>query len=261
VSAFARDLVRGTGRTGLAVAAMTGAVVVVVARTFAALARGHVDRQETLRHIVRFGYGSMPVLLATSFLVGGIVAVQGLNYVDRYNATEVFGWASALSSFREVGPLMLGLALAARVGTKNTAELASLAAFERLDALQALGLDVFRTVVAPRVTAITMVGVLAFSLTTTTILLTSFVLAWAVGDQRLAVSFSSMTTYLPARHVVSGLMRMSAFALVLAATTTAAGLDDSRDPSKIGARVFASSVASMSVIVVLNLVLTFLEGA
>jgi phospholipid/cholesterol/gamma-HCH transport system permease protein len=249
------------GRFGIRIAHTTGATFLVVARAFAALVRGQVDKQETLRHIVRFGYGSMPILLATSFLVGGIVAVQGLNYVDRYNATEVFGWASALSSFREVGPLMLGLALAARVGTKNTAELASLAAFERLDALTALGLDVFKTVIAPRVVAITSVGILAFSLTTTTILVTSFLLAWAVGDQRLAVSFSSMTTYLPARHVVSGLLRMSAFALVLAATTTVAGMGESHDPSKIGARVFASSVAAMSVIVVLNLVLTFLEGA
>lgn len=249
------------GRTGLLVTETVGAAFVVVARTLRLALRFEIDRRETVRHTARFLFGALPVLFLTALLVGGIVAVQGLHYVDRYNATDVFGWASGLSAFREVGPLMLGLALAARVGTRNTAELAALHAYERTDALTALGLDVVRVVIAPRVVAITLTGVACFAFATTTILLTSFALASLVGDQRLSASVASLVTYLPAAHVLSGFFRMTAFSLVLAATTTAAGIDDARDPSRIGPRVFASSVASISVIVTLNLVLTFLEGA
>ncbi|MCP4504347.1 MAG: ATP-binding cassette domain-containing protein [Deltaproteobacteria bacterium] len=61
-----------------------------------------VDARELLRQLDRLCLRSLPLLLGGNALVGGIIAMQGLNYVARYNATEVFGWATGLSAFKEV---------------------------------------------------------------------------------------------------------------------------------------------------------------
>lgn len=220
-----------------------------------------VDVREWVRHLDRFAVRSLPLLLGGSVIVGGVVAMQGLGYVSRYNATEVFGWAAALSAFREVGPLLLGLTLAARVGAKNTAELASMVARERLDALFALGLDVERVVVAPRVLAIIASVGLLHPLASMTVLSSSFAVAWLVGGQRLSVSYHSMLEYVSRDVVLDGFLRLVLFGVLIALSSTYFGLRAGRDARSIGRAVFASSVASLTGVVVVNLYLTFSTGA
>lgn len=227
----------------------------------AGVARGRVDVRETLRHLDRFAVQVLPLVLSASVIVGGVVAMQGLGYVERYNATEVYGWAAGLSSFREVGPLLLGLVLASRVGSRNTAELATLLAKERLDALTALGLDTGRVVVLPRLVAIACGTVLVFPLAAAVILLSAFVLAALVGGQLLAISWYSFTEYLEPSAIAGGVLRMALFGVLIAVSSCAFGLAGGQDARRIGRNVYASSVASMSGVVILNLYLTFLTGA
>ena len=230
---------------------------VVVART----ATLRADRAEIFRHIYRLGIAALPLLLCGAAIIGGVVAMQGLGYVVRYNATEVYGWAAGLSAYREVGPLLLGLTLAARVGTKNAAELASMTANERLDALTALGLDVTNVVVVPRVLAITITAAIVYPLAATTILAVSFLLAAALGDQIIAISVHSLLEYIPAYQVAEGFLRMVAFGAVVALVSTYFGRRSGHDARSIGAAVYASSVTSMILIVVMNLYLSLAAGA
>lgn len=246
-------LVRGTDDLGgIARLAFASALQVLSLR---------IDRAETIRQLDRLGLSALPLILAGSAIVGGVVAMQGLGYVSRYNATEVYGWAAGLSAYREVGPLLLGLTLAARVGTKNAAELASMTANERIDALIALGLDDKRVVLAPRIVAIVAFAFIVFPLCTTTIVGVAFLLAALLGDQLVVVSFYSLVEYLPATHVLEGLARMIAFGALTAVVSTYFGRNSGRQAKSIGAAVYSSSVAAMTAIVILNLYLSLLSGA
>ncbi|MFZ9888602.1 MAG: MlaE family ABC transporter permease [Myxococcota bacterium] len=255
---------RAVGAVGVLVLAVlhdVGGQLLTARAALACLLRGRIDGRETLRHVDRFGVGSLPLVLGGSVVVGGIVAMQGLGYISRYNATDVFGWASAVSAFREVGPLLLGLTLAARLGAKNTAELASMQARERLDAVKALGLDVTEVVVAPRLCAIVLSTVLVYPLCTITVLWTAFGLAAAVGDQRWSASVSSLLTYVPWTTPLQGLFRLACFGVLIAVSSSWFGTRGGRDARAIGQAVYAQSVASLSGVVVLNLTLTLLGGA
>jgi phospholipid/cholesterol/gamma-HCH transport system permease protein len=238
-----------------------GGTLLLALSSLRLLLKGRVDGRETLRHTERFALRPLPLVLGGSIIVGGVVAMQGLGYISRYNATDVYGWASGVSSFREVAPMLLGLTLASRVGAKNTAELASMVAKERLDALSALGLDVVQVVIAPRAIAITLAAVLLYPLATTTVLLSSFLLARAIGDQHLFASWASLVEYMPASVVLEGFARMTAFGALIGTTTVYFGTRGGRDARAIGRAVYAASVASVAGIVGLNLYLTFLGGA
>lgn len=249
------------GSAALSLCHDVGGQLLVALRALSRLARLRVDVAETLRHTDRFAVGSLPLVLAGSVIIGGVVAMQGLGYIARYNATDVYGWASGVSSFREVGPLLLGLTLASRLGAKNTAELASMMARERIDALTALGLDEERVVIAPRLFAIVLSAALLYPVATTTVLLSSYLLAWAIGDQVLAASWSSLVEYMPWTVPLEGLFRLVAFGVVIAVSSCWFGTRGGRDARAIGRAVYAQSVASLTGVVVLNLYLTFLGGA
>lgn len=256
-----RRLLAGVGALVISVLHDVGGQLLVAWTTLQCLLRRQVDWRETVRHVDRFGVGSLPLVLVGSVVVGGIVAMQGLGYISRYNATDVFGWASAVSAFREVGPLLLGLTLAARLGAKNTAELASMQARERLDAVKALGLDVTQVVVAPRLCAIVLSTVLVYPLCTTTVLGTAFGLAALVGDQRFSASVSSLLTYVHWTIPLQGLFRLACFGVLIAVSSSWFGTRSGKDARAIGQAVYSQSVASLSGVVVLNLTLTLLGGA
>jgi phospholipid/cholesterol/gamma-HCH transport system permease protein len=201
-----------------------------------------------------------------SIVIGGIVGLQGLGYLTRYNATEVFGWAAALSAFRDVGPLLLAFAIAARVGTKNSAQVATLAVRERLDALCALGLDPHAAVTAPRVVAVVVTAVVLYPLAALSILAVGFGFARVLGDQSLAISLWSVHSYMNAVVVVEGLLRLALFGLIIGLCTTHAGLglwqktDGKGSANAVGDAVYRGSVLSLVGVVTVNLVLSLLGG-
>lgn len=239
----------------------TGGVTLLLWETLARLARLRVDLAETVRHLERFGVRALPIVLAGSVIVGGVVGMQGLGYVERYHATDVFGWAAAVSSYREVAPMLLGLIVASRIGARNTAELATMVARDRVDSIRALGLDPRRVLLLPRLVAITISALVLYPIATTTVLLSAFLTAAAVGGQRLQASWSSVVEYMPATVVLEGLLRLTAFGLLIAVASCWFGTLGGRDARAIGRNVYAQSVASFTGIVVVNLYLTFLGGA
>lgn len=249
----------------------TGALLLRLLLVLRVLLRGRCDARETLRLVDQALRDAAPTVVVGSFIIGGIVGLQGLGYLTRYNATEVFGWAAALSAFRDVGPLLLAFALAARVGTKNSAATATLAARERLDALAALGLDPHAVVTAPRVVAVVVAALVLYPFAALAILGTGFVFARVLGAQSLLISLWSVVEYVQATLVVEGLLRLSVFGLIIGLCTTHAGLslwqrapeDASQQQSTaqaVGGAVYRGSVMSLSGVVVVNLVMSLLGG-
>ena len=55
---------------------------------------------------------------------------------------------------RELGPLMTGIVLAARIGAAYTAELGTMTVSEEVEAIEAMGIGPLRFLVGPRLTAI-----------------------------------------------------------------------------------------------------------
>lgn len=223
-----------------------------------------IDRDETLRQVDRMLGDVLPLLALSCAVVGGICAMQGLGYIERYAASEVFGWAAAMSAFRDVGPLLLGCGLAARCGARNTAEIAVMAARERLDAVRALGLDPWRVLLLPRFVATTIVAALVYFPACAIVLVVAFVLAQLIGDQSLAVSFWSVVEYWEMPAVWNGLLRLTLFGVVVGASSCFAGVSverSDRSAGAVGRAVYASSVGSLAGVMTTNALLSVLGGA
>ena len=162
------------------------------AYAFFYLLRGQIDFREFLRHLYRFIYGVFPIVLMACIGVGGVVALQGLEYVARYNASEVFGWAAGISAFRDVAPLLLGFVLANAVGARNTAELLAWRAQAGEVSFRALGIHTFRIIEGPRLFALTFAALLLYPIAVVLTLVSAIVFAGMVGEQNIYASFYSV---------------------------------------------------------------------
>jgi phospholipid/cholesterol/gamma-HCH transport system permease protein len=242
----------------------TGGLVLRTLGVLRLVVTGRFDRRETLR-LIDEGLRDVAVTVVIgTIVIGGIVGLQGLTYLTRYAATDVFGWAAAMSAFRDVGPTLLAFALAARLGTRNAAETAVLAARERLDAICALGLDPARLVTVPRVVALVVISLALYPPAALVMLVVAFLCA-VLGGQSVVISAWSVVEYVEADILLEGLLRMACFGLTVGLATTHAGLSlwltDRRGASDVGAAVYGGSVVSACGIVAVNLIASLLGSA
>ena len=84
-----------------------------------------------------------------SFLVGGIVAQQGIFQLQRFGAQTFVVNLIGLLILREIGVLLTSIMVAGRSGSAITAEIGSMRMREEVDALRVMGLDPIEILIVP----------------------------------------------------------------------------------------------------------------
>jgi phospholipid/cholesterol/gamma-HCH transport system permease protein len=102
-------------------------------------------------HII--GVQSVPVIMATGAFVGMILAIQTYDPLASMGMEERLGALINISVVKELGPVLAAVMLAGRVGGALTAELGTMNVTEQIAAVQSIGTNPIRYLVAPRVLA------------------------------------------------------------------------------------------------------------
>jgi len=244
----------GLGRYALEGARALGALAMVAARTLLALPR--LERRELARGLVHFGYGSLGLALITAAIAGATVVAQTTLYVQRFGTRSILGWASGYAVLWEFGPLLLGLLMAARLGARNAAELASLSTGGQLEGLRGISLDPFALLVAPRVVAmgvsVTALSALAFLVSVIFESLAALVLL----GLPLRSFYGSFADMLRPVDLLGGVLKASSFAVAIALVSTAVGLRARGGARAVGQAAASAVVLSCAAIFLLDFVLT-----
>lgn len=99
------------------------------------------------------GWKSLSLVLASGFAVGLVLTFHTRTSLIRFGAESLIPSVQSLSFFNEIGPLVVGLLVAGRVGAGIGAELANMRVTEQIDAIEALSVDAFKLLVIPRIIA------------------------------------------------------------------------------------------------------------
>lgn len=244
------------GRSALESVRAVGALAMVAART--ALGMPRLERRELARGLTQFGYGSLPLALAISAISGAIVVLQSALYVQRFGARQFLGWAAGYAVLWEFGPLLLGLVMAARLGARNAAELATMQVGGQIEGLRGIGLDPFAIIVAPRVVAMAL-SMLALSTFT---FLTAIIFEAIAAQLTLGLpvrnffgTFAHMTRPMDA---VSGVVKTGTFGVAISLVSTAVGLEARGGARAVGQAAASAVVWSCASIFLLDFLLTLL---
>ena len=96
------------------------------------------------------GNYSLIIVAVSGLFVGFVLALQGYYILVRYGSEQALGVMVALSLARELGPVGAALLFAGRAGTSLTAEIGLMRAGEQVAAMEMMGVDPVRRVLAPR---------------------------------------------------------------------------------------------------------------
>lgn len=106
----------------------------------------------TLRLVSR----SAPVVFVVAFFGGAMLTMQAAVSLAAMGGGEMAGLVVGFGGIREVFPLLAASSVAARSGAEFASELGTMKTTQQVDALDAMGLDPLRMLVAPRVLAATL---------------------------------------------------------------------------------------------------------
>ena len=110
-------------------------------------------KSDTLKEMYLTGAQSFPIVFLSGLFMGIILALEVGHRFSSFGAKTLVGRTIALGMIRELGPVISGLLLAARVGAKNASELGAMQLSEQIDALRAFGISPVQKLVVPRTAA------------------------------------------------------------------------------------------------------------
>lgn len=123
------------------------------------------------------GNYSLAIIVVSGLFVGFVLSLQGYYILQRYGSSEALGLMVALSLVRELGPVVSALLFAGRAGTALTAGIGLMKAGEQLAAMEMMGVDPLRRVLAPRFWG----GVIALPLLAAVFSAVGIMGGWLVG--------------------------------------------------------------------------------
>ena len=127
-----------------------GQVAILFAQTLRFGVTLRWKRKNVIEQMVNTGVRSLPVVMITGAFMGMVLALQSYYQLHRFTLETGIGALVGLSMARELGPVMTGIMLAARVGAAMAAELGTMKVTEQIDALHALATNPIKYLVVPR---------------------------------------------------------------------------------------------------------------
>ena len=233
-----------------------GGITILAAKVLRALLPPRMDGPELVRNLHRMGNRSLPIIALTAFFVGGIMVIQAGVLVKQLNAAGLVGWGAGYAIFREVGPMLIALMFSGRVGSNNTAELATMTVTEQLDGLRALAIDPIPYLVVPRVVAMT-ISLLCLTIIGNVIALYGGALfAMLLLDLEFSTLYYSLVDNISWLDFVHGAIKSAVFGGAIAMTSCYFGISVKGGAVGVGKAVNAAVVAAAVSIVMLDFLLT-----
>ena len=140
------------GSSLVLLAHLLGALTRVVLGTIAHPARLRLT--STVHQLERVGLRAVPIIVLCTFLIGAIIAQQGIFRFRPFGADIYVVDMVTVLVLREVGVLIVCIMVAGRSGSAYTAELGSMKMREEIDALRTMGFDPVEILVLPRIVAL-----------------------------------------------------------------------------------------------------------
>ncbi|MGE3617602.1 MAG: MlaE family ABC transporter permease [Gemmatimonadales bacterium] len=113
--------------------------------------RGWVPR--TIAESASIGSGSLPIVIVIAAFAGAVTAFQSGYQWQTSLPLYVLGTLIVSTVVLELGPVLVGLVLAGRIGARYAAELGTMRVTEQIDALESLGRSPASHLIIPRVLA------------------------------------------------------------------------------------------------------------
>lgn len=198
------------------------------------------------------GIDAMPIVGLISFLIGVVIAYQGVDQLAMFGAQIFVVNLVSISVLRELGILLTAIVIAGRSGSAFTAQIGSMKLNEEVDAMRTLGLDPIEVLVVPRVIALmVMLPGLAFFADIMG-LLGGMLMSWVTLGFGPDVFLNRLAAAVTWKTFFVGIIKAPFFAVTIAVVGCLEGLRVEGSSESVGRRTTQSVVKGIFLVIVLD---------
>lgn len=242
--------IAAVGGTLTAILNMVGALSVAVLNVIAKPRRLRLTSM--VHQLDNVGWRAVPIVMLITFLVGCIIAQQGMFHFRKFGADIYVVDMIGILVLRELGVLIVCIMVAGRSGSAYTAELGAMKMREEIDALRTMGLDPIEVLVMPRIIALVIgVPILTF-LGSMAALYGGGLVCWLYGGIDPDIYLQRLKEAISLDTFKVGMIKAPFMALVVGTVACVEGLAVKGSAESLGLKTTASVVEAIFLVIVLD---------
>ena len=220
--------------------------------------KGKIRWRSIVSQMSHLGVDSLTIVSLTLLFTGVVITLQTAAKFIEFGAQSTIGGVVAMAIGRELGPVLVGVVCAGRVGAAITAEIATMKVTEQIDALRVMAVNPEGYLILPRMIACMVV---------VPILTVFGDIIGVAGGWATAVYYSDISSYtfmngihtfVEVFDLTGGMVKAVFFGNVIAVLGCYYGLTCPEGAEGVGRATTRTVVTSIIVIFMLNAVLTFI---
>lgn len=239
------------GSTGIGLLSYLGQVAI---ETFEAITNPKQELRFTalIKQIEDTGLNALPIVGLLAFLIGVVLAYQGIDQLRRFGAETFTIDLVGVGICREIGGLITAIIVAGRSGSAFTAQIGTMQVNEEVSAMETIGLNVVEVLVLPR-----MIG-LIITLPILTLwadlmgTFGGFVMVYADLGISIPAFLRELHGALDSTTFWLGIIKAPVFAMIIALVGCYEGLRVERNAASVGALTTRSVVESIFLVIVFD---------
>src|SRR6266700_3161928 len=201
------------------------------------------------RHTERAGVDSVPLVGLVSFFLGLTMALLTGYQLQRFGTERLIPGLVAIGFTRELGPLLTGIMMAARIGAAFTAELGTMQVSEEVEAIEAMGIGPLRFLVAPRMLALFLLMPCLSTVSNIAAIFASSLICKAYFSIAFPYFLDLVKDSLLIRDIITGILKSFLFGLLIGGIACYRGLTVKGGAAGVGTATTSSVVTAITAVI------------
>jgi len=210
--------------------------------------------REFLRQCYEIGNKSFVLVAVTGAIMGLVLTIQSRPILKEFGAESLLPSMVAISMVREIGPVIIALICAGKVGSGMGAELGSMKVTEQIDALEVSGSMPMKYLVVTRVAAATLMIPLLVIFADALGMLGSWMGNNIKGEVNIVLFFTSAFSSLEFIDVIPAVVKTFFFGAVIGIVGCYKGYNAGRGTESVGIAANSAVVLSSFLIIIVDLI-------
>jgi phospholipid/cholesterol/gamma-HCH transport system permease protein len=212
----------------------------------------------TFARAMEVGIEALPIVTMMSVTIGMMLAIQGIYTLRVFGAEEQVTIGVGFSVVREFGPLITGILVAGRTGSSLAARIGTMRISQEIDALQVMGINPVRFIVAPALIAMAvMVPLLTFWSDLVMLAGAGWYISVSLGMSMGAYT-DRIIEIVTVDDLMHGLFKSVLFSVLITLVGVINGANVSGGAEGVGRMTTRSVVLAISAIIVTDMVFAFI---
>jgi len=221
---------------------------------FRNLFRRGFEWNEAVRQCYIIGFKSLGLVAITGFILGFVLTLQSEPTLKQFGASSFIPGMVSVSTIREMGPVVIALIAAGKVGSSIGAELGSMKVSEQIDAMEVSGANPIQYLVVTRIVACTLMIPLLTLMADALALLGGWLAVNMTGDVAFRLYFTKAFSVLFFTDLFPAVIKTIFFGFAIGFVGCYKGYTSDRGTESVGLAANSAVVAASLWVIVLDAV-------